>query len=51
MLWGSSLRFPHFVKYSFDKCYNSPIVIGNDSMDIQPNKSNIDNEERLVMLW
>jgi hypothetical protein len=51
MLWGSSLRFSHLSFRSWVKCYNWPIVVGNDSMDLQRDKSYIGNEERLPMLW
>jgi len=51
MFWGSSLRFSHLTNHSWVKCYNWPIVVGNDSMDLQLDKSNIDNEEKFVMLW
>jgi hypothetical protein len=51
MLWGSSLIFSHLANLNSVKCCNQPIVVGNDSMDFQPNKSKTDNEERLTMLW
>ncbi len=51
MVWGSSLRFSHPTNISCVKCLKSPIVVGSDSMDLQPYKHNIDNEEMLPMVW
>jgi hypothetical protein len=46
MLWGSSLKFAQSIYHSLVKWCNWPIVVGNDSMDLQKDKSNIDNEEK-----
>jgi hypothetical protein len=51
MFWGSSLRFSHLPNLNSVKCFNSTIIVGNDSMDLQSNKSNIYNEEMLPMVW
>ncbi len=51
MVWGNSLRFSHHSNNNLIKCFNSPIVIGRDSMNLQLNKSNIDNENMLPMVW
>ncbi len=51
MVWGSSLRFSHPFNNNWVNCLKSPIVVGSDSMDLQPYKSNIDNEEMFPMVW
>ncbi len=51
MLWGTSFKFSHPPNFSLVKCLKSPIVVGSDSMDLQSNKSNINNEEMFAMLW
>ncbi len=51
MVWGSSLRFSHPPNNNLINCFNSPIIVGSDSMDLQLDKSNIDNEEMLPMVW
>ncbi len=51
MVWGTSLRFSHPCNDNFIKCFKSLIVVGSDSMDLQWDKSNIDNEEMPPMVW
>ncbi len=51
MVWRTALRFSHPCNDNFVKCFKSPIVVGSDSMDLQWDKSNIDNEEMLPMVW
>ncbi len=51
MVWGSSLRFLHPSNDNSIKCFKLPIVVGSDSMDLQPYKCNIDNEEMFPMVW
>ncbi len=51
MFWENSFRFSHPCIHSWLKCCNWPIVVGNDSMDLELEKSKIDNEDMLVMLW
>ncbi len=50
MVWGSSLRFSHPCNNNSIKCFKSTIVVGSDWMDLQEDKSNIDNEEMLPMV-
>ncbi len=51
MVWRSSLRFSHPPNFNLVKCFKWPIAVGNDSMDLQSDKSNIDNDEMLPMVW
>ncbi len=51
MVWGTSLTFSHPSNHNAVKYFKSPIVVGNDSMDLQLDKSNIDIEEMLPMVW
>ncbi len=50
MVLASSLRLSHPCKNNFVKCFKSPSVVGSDSMDLQSDKSNIDNEEMFPMV-
>ncbi len=51
MLWGSSERFSHVANNSLVKCWSWLIIVSNDWIDLQPNKSKTDNEDKLGMLW
>ncbi len=42
-------RFSHLINRSSIKCHDSRIIVDNDSMELQPNKSSIDNENKLAM--
>ncbi len=52
MLWqGAKWRILKNFNVQNEECHNYASVVGSDSMDSQENKSNIDNEEMLPMLW
>jgi hypothetical protein len=50
MVSKNSLRFSDPPNFNSVKCFKSTIVVGSGSMDLQPHKSNIDNEEMLPMV-
>jgi hypothetical protein len=50
MVSRSSWRFSHPPNLSLVKCFKPPIVVGSDSIDLQSDKFNIDNEEMLPMV-
>jgi hypothetical protein len=43
MVWGTSFRLSHLPNHNSVKFFKSRIVVGNDWMDLQQDKSNIDN--------
>ncbi len=51
MLWRNSLRSSHPCNLNLIKCFKSTIVVGSDSMDLQPYKSNFDNKYMFPMVW
>jgi len=49
LIFFGSFIFSHLINRSSIKCHDSQIVVDNDSMELQPNKSSIDNEKKLAM--